>query len=143
MTDKHETTAQHMMAAQTAHIAGRRARLPTAPNPATHIDYLVALAGQAGGGTLTVNLCYVPDKWLVTPESFTHYLDGLDDRETASGEALAALILDDLNNELVPRWAQIIVRDTRILPPGTHGILVEDRQPHWDNVALLSRVGGL
>ena len=44
---------------------------------------------------------------------------------------LAACILDDLNNELVPRWVR--VRLTSTLDQGTTQaeLVMEDRQPNW------------
>ena len=43
------------------------------------------------------------------------------------------MVLDDLNSELVPRWIQVLV-----LTHEEGEVLVEDRQPDWDNASLLA-----
>ena len=52
------------------------------------------------------------------------------------------MILDDINNEVVARWVQITVSspDPTDSALEFHGIVLEDRQPKWDNPALLSRL---
>ena len=48
------------------------------------------------------------------------------------------MVLEDLSSELVPRCVQVLVRHDG--PGGAHRgeILVEDRQPEWDNSPLLA-----
>lgn len=113
----------------------RREHLTTAPNPDARHDYLVELQGNPMPGTrLTVR--YVPDRLILTPPGFTAYLPAL--AALPDGlEALALAVLDDLNNELVPRWAEVTAERTEPLP---HRTVVEDRQPAWDNPALLTRL---
>ena len=48
------------------------------------------------------------------------------------------LIEYDLNNELIPRWVQVTVLGTSA--DMAHRVTLEDRQPRWDNAALLSRM---
>ena len=52
------------------------------------------------------------------------------------------MILDDVNNEVVPRWVQVTVTAPGDRAAGVdgHGVMLEDRQPRWDNPALLSRL---
>ena len=118
----------------------RQSTLETAPNPNPGIDYICQLSVKAVDDYATVSLYYVPDKLLLTTEAFEIYLHGFDSAELNSLEELALGILDDLNNELVARWIQVRVEaDAKGLDRG-HRVMVEDRQPKWDNPFLLSRL---
>jgi NADPH-dependent 7-cyano-7-deazaguanine reductase QueF len=118
--------------------AHRRDSLTTRANPDSRHDYLVTLRADSGPGTwLTVR--YVPDRAVITPEGFAAYVaslpagfDGL--------EAMALAILDDINNEAVPRWVEVQVRRDRPVP---QRVVVEDRQPSWDNPHLFARLSRL
>ena len=113
----------------------RREQLTTVPSPDARHDYLVDLAGDPTPGT-RLAIRYVPDRLIATPEGFAAYLAALDDFD-GGPEALALAVLDDLNNELVPRWAEVTVE--RVLPT-PHRVVVEDRQPNWDNPHLFARM---
>ncbi|MBO43625.1 MAG: hypothetical protein CMM28_07865, partial [Rhodospirillaceae bacterium] len=69
--------------------------------------------------------------------SFEHYLSTLDQTNWQNLETLALEILDDINNEVVPRWAQIVLNSANDKSSNGHRVLVEDRQPNWENVSLL------
>jgi NADPH-dependent 7-cyano-7-deazaguanine reductase QueF len=45
-------------------------------------------------------------------------------------ESLALAILDDINNEAVPRWARVRIT-TRTHGGLHHQVTVEDHQPRW------------
>jgi len=127
-------------------IDARRNLLSNSPNPESKLDYVVTLRGRIGttqeARQATVQLRYVPDKYIVEDIVFRQYLDALADADWNSFEELAALILHDLNNEVVARWAQVSVAriSTTEDPERLHAVTIEDRQPHWDNPALLSRL---
>ncbi len=119
----------------------RRKHLLTEPNPDNHLDYVVSLTGQAplmGGGHARAALLYVPDKSILKAGSLARYLETLAELSWGSLEEVAVTVRDDINNEVVPRWLQITVS----APAGehSHGVVLEDRQPRWDNPALLSRL---
>lgn len=117
----------------------RQARIETVRNPLPRQDYLCKVVGSTPDGTARIELRYVPDKLLLQEDAFGVYLAGLP--ETASLESLTAMVLDDLNNELVPRFVQIrVAADDDGLDAG-HEVLMEDRRPRWDNPALLARLG--
>ena len=127
-------------------LVARRALLETEPNPGGKQDYLIRLSGRVAGtdGALeaSITVRYVPDKRVLTPEGFGRYFGALGLSDWLSLEALAVAMIDDLKNELVARWTQVAAEriDT---PDGTtahHAILIEDRQPRWDNPALLARI---
>lgn len=127
-------------------LTARRERLQTGPCPGNRLDYVVSLSGRvanaAADGAARVAVRYVPDKWILDPASFRAYLANLETLELDSLEAVGVAILDDLNNEVVPRWVQVSVSaaggDAEARE--SHGVLLEDRQPRWDNPALLSRL---
>lgn len=109
--------------------AKRRESLAVAPSPDPRHDYLVGMEGSVGGAAVVVR--YVPDRLIATSESAAAYFAALD--ASASVEALALMVLDDFNNELVPRWIEVrIERDQ----PLRHWTQVEDRQPGWDNAQI-------
>lgn len=110
----------------------RRERLTTAPNPDARHDYLVTLTGAPQPGT-RLELRYVPDRWVIEPAGFAAYLDGLT-TFTGGLEALALAVLDDIGNELVPRWSEVRVESA------SHRVVVEERQPAWDNPHLFARM---
>lgn len=128
-------------AAEAAKAEAARRPIETAPNPDPRIDYLVRLDGavRAADADAQVRLVFVPDKRILPAEALPAYLSGLG-KTAAPGEPerLALRILDDLNDELVPRWLQVTVTTA-----DGRRVLVEDRQPKWDDKALLARVQGL
>lgn len=127
-------------------IGARRNLLVITPNPGTRMDYVVRLDGQVRARTkitaITVNLSYVPDRTILEPMAFGRYLDALSQVPWNSLESVAVAILEDVNNEVVARWVQITVeaRDAVHADGGAHSVMLEDRQPHWENRTLLSRL---
>ena len=112
-------------------------------NPGPHLDYVVTLAGHARGehdGNVTVTLRYVPDRVVLAAAAFQAYLDAVGDG--VSREEMAVTLLEDINNEVVPRWVHVTVAtdaggDDGVL---SHRVTAEDRQPGWSNEAVLSRL---
>ncbi|MBP2298905.1 hypothetical protein [Azospirillum picis] len=113
----------------------RRDRLVTQPSPDPRHDYLVELRGEPQGGTRLL-LRLVPDRLVLEPAGFAGYLGGFADFPGGL-EALALALLDDINNELVPRWVEVTVERDAPLP---HRVVIEDRQPTWDNPQLMGRL---
>jgi len=127
----------------------RREPLATITSPGNRVDFVVSLSGRVAHplhpAPLAVAIRYVPDKWILSPAAFLGYLKNLETPELTSLEAVGVAVLDDINNEVVPRWVQVAVRCAADGSGGheTHGVLLEDRQPRWDNPALLSRLGAI
>jgi hypothetical protein len=113
----------------------RRRPLRVRPMLGTRIDVLTRLDGaiRLAQPRLTapnVSLRYVPDRRVLDPESVAAYLSHIARTLWPGPEELALAILDDINNEAVPRWIQ--VRITAQSPGGLdHRVVVEDRQPQW------------
>ncbi|NQY82224.1 MAG: hypothetical protein HRT36_04195 [Alphaproteobacteria bacterium] len=80
-----------------------------------------------------VRIRYVPDRYRLPEGSFQNYLLTLPDTVWHDISESAFVIMDDLSNQLVPKWIQVMVQTA------TDAALVEDRQPQWQNAALLSR----
>ncbi len=127
-------------------IQERRALLETDRNPDYKLDYVSSLRGRmtAHGpdGNSIVGLRYIPDRLILRPAAFARYLDALGSLEWASLEEAAAAVLNDVNNELVARWVQVFISAPEQAQAGVdrHEVLLEDRQPNWDNPGLLSRL---
>lgn len=121
-----------------------RPLLSTAANPDAHSDYVVGIEAETpllpGLGGVRVALRYVPDKLILQPACLDGYLSALACPQWTTLEALALALQDDLNDALVPRWLELSIHPLEALSAVRHSVLVEDRQPHWHNPALLARL---
>ena len=117
--------------------------LGTIPNPSREIDCLVLLDGtmrpRGAAAPLGLTLRYIPDRLIIEPDKWQGYLAALSTQNMPALEALAVRVLSDANNEIVPRWLSVVVSDSS----SSHKVIVEDRQPKWDNPDLLRRVPGI
>ena len=124
----------------------RRALIKTVANPDSNVDYVVDLRGHisfpGGGGRSSVEIRYVPDRWILQVETFDAYLKAVGGQEWPTLEELATTVLNDIANEVVPRWLQAIVSapDDEHSSVDRHGVMLEDRQPNWNNPQLLARL---
>ena len=107
-----------------------RELLAVAPSPDPRHDYLVGLEGVVGDAAIAVR--YVPDRLVATAQSIAGYFAALD--PNLDVETIALTVLDDFNNELVPRWIEVLAQRDQ---PLRHWAQVEDRQPGWDNAHIL------
>ena len=116
-----------------------RSRLQSFANPNPKIDYISRLNGDAQNGALTVSLFYVPDKLVLLTAAFQEYLADIQITETAALEPVALQVLDDINNEVVPRWVEVKIW-ARSESKKTTNVIVVDQQPKWTNPSLLARL---
>ena len=127
--------------------AQRRALLATTPNPGERLDYLVMLEGAVDLGgydrRVAARLCYVADRRVLSLDAFSAYLDAVAKSAWPTLEAAAIFMLGDINNELIPRWAQIRLITGSDGREHGHSVIIEDRQPGWDNPTILARHGML
>lgn len=116
----------------------RRALLRFAANPDPALDYMVTVTASLPDGS-GVELRFVPDQQLLDTACLPEYLAAL---PAVAPEPAAAALLGDLANELLPRWLRVTV--TSAGPAGIrHVVVMEERQPRWDNPALLGRLAPL
>ena len=125
-------------------VESRRALLRFSKNPTDTDDYLVSLGGLLkvqDHGTFNVRVTYVPDALLLDVSSLHYYLRTLSHSPAITPEQSGKTLLEDANNELVPRW----IRITLISRPegekvGSYRCLFQDSQPNWSNSELTAAV---
>lgn len=122
----------------------RRAPLLTRPTPAPGLDAVAVLWRTLADGT-AVQVRFVPDRHVLAAGAWEAYTRLLDQPEHGFAadipERLAAAVLSDCANQLVPRWLEVTV--TRHSgPPETagHRVRLEERQPGWANPDLMNRL---
>jgi hypothetical protein len=108
----------------------RRALLAVRPNPAERLDYRVTLTADLAAGALVLD--YVPDRVVLDPAAVARYAAMLEAETWPGLEALGVAILDDVNNEAVPRWLRVTLR------AGGQTVTLIDRQPGWSDRLGLS-----
>jgi len=127
-------------------LATRRTLLNVSPNPNLNLDYVTGFEGRIGAPAFEhpadVILRYVPDRSILEAASYEAYLETIEQGSWGSLEEMAVTLLDDIRNELVARWVQVIVKHQ---PQGLshlqrQAITLEDYQPNWDNEELLSHL---
>lgn len=130
----------------------RRQTLTGTANPSDRMEYIVTLFGSIAIESVAKNVAlkirYIPDKSILERKAFEAYLRVLEQTAWPNLEDLAAAILDDMNNEIISRWIQIELTTEGTAPKadggemefGDYTVLIEDRQPKWDNPVLLSRI---
>ena len=127
-------------------LTSRRTLLIVSPNPNSKLDYVTGFEGRIAPPALQspaeVVLRYVPDRLVLDVSSFEKYLDGVEQSNWNSLEDIAVTILDDIRNELVARWVQVVVKNQPLdhAHLNRHVIALEDYQPNWDNEELLSHL---
>tara|TARA_B100000674_G_scaffold460631_1_gene438885 strand:+ start:1311 stop:1712 length:402 start_codon:yes stop_codon:yes gene_type:complete len=127
-------------------IYQRRNLILTEPNPGPRIDYVVTLQSNLTGAKdvfpARLTLRYVPDRLILKTNSLAEYYAEIANIEFENFEAAAVLLMDDFNNELVPRWISLRL-DKQTADNDQvfhHETALEDRQPKWGNPRLLDRL---
>ena len=123
----------------------RRGHLTSTANPDKKLDYIVTLEGHLPNShshSRHIVLRYVPDRDVLDAKAFGAYLEALATDTWNTPEDLAVTVLTDINNEIVARWIQVSLRVPELQHHAvqTHAVVIEDRQPGWDNAGLLSRL---
>jgi 7-cyano-7-deazaguanine reductase len=116
-----------------------RTQLRSIANPNPKIDYISLLEGKFPNSELLVTFSYVPDKLVLLTKAFQEYLKYLELDEILALEPIALRLLDDINNEVVPRWAEIKI-STCLGAETSSSVIVVDQQPRWANPGLLARL---
>ena len=116
-----------------------RTQLQSVANPNPKIDYISLLQATVPNSELLITLSYVPDKLVLLTKAFQEYLKYLELDEILALEPIALRLLDDINNEVVPRWAEIKI-STCFGAETSSSVIVVDQQPRWANPGLLARL---
>ena len=129
----------------------RRQLMVLSSNPDETIDFLVSLSGQVKQPlwystehspikSIAIRICYVPDRLILEETSLPIYLDGIRTEKFSNKEQAGITLLNDLNNELVPRWLRVTLTSMNEIHgyPHTYEVCFQDSQPNWNNSKLLS-----
>ncbi|MBE1236864.1 hypothetical protein IHV25_04280 [Phaeovibrio sulfidiphilus] len=117
-------------------MESRRDLLSLRPNPAPHWDHLSILRDLPVALHNKVSLQYIPDRHLLDPVSFRHYLAVLSSIPWPGPEELCLAIADDVSNQVMPRWLQVTV--TFSSSDGQQNQAVaQDTQPGWSGKPII------
>ncbi len=120
----------------------RRTALTPTTSPRTGLDYVATLGGRLEAkpwpAPISVGLRYVPDDFVLSPESLQSYLAVLGSSEWDTLEQLGASMTGDIDAELLPRWMRVRLC-VRVLD-SEHRVDFEQTKPGWDNRMLLARL---
>lgn len=111
-------------------------------NPYRNKTYTVSIVQEItlGSQTFLFGLRYAPDKLLIDHEGLAGYLEQIVAHNPKKAEILAHDILEDVMNQIIPKWIEVNLRQN----PNKFGqnilITIEDRQPGWEEDALLKRL---
>lgn len=145
MTDHHATPPTRPAAHQGEQMRQRRQLIQRQPSPSSGHDYLVdlrvMLSLHAPIGAAELVLRYVPDRDILLTDQLQPYWRTIEATSWQSEAEAALAILEDMNNELIPRWQQVQLR-TSGAQSGEAGrmVTVEDSQPGWYNQRLIARL---
>ncbi len=120
----------------------RRDILTSSPNPDRSLDYISVLSGHLSTvpdrTPHDARLRYVPGNFILHPDSWQRYLEVLGTMQWDSMEKLAVTLVADTNDHLVPRWIEVSLTANRA---GTDmQVIVNDREPGWNNENILARL---
>lgn len=92
-------------------------------------------------GTFDVRVTYVPDSCILNVTSLHSYLTALANFPEMTPERSGKTLLEDANNELVPRWVRVtLIGRPEVETVGSYRCLFQDSQPNWSNPALTAAV---
>jgi len=104
------------------------------PDPNKSHDYIIDLKGKMPDAKILLR--YVPDQLIIPLDKFNKYLKFF--KDVKSCEKIAGIILDDINNELLPSWIHVEVKSKK--DDTKQHVVIEDSQPGWNNKELLMRL---
>lgn len=122
----------------------RRTQIPSLPAPSTRHDYIIdheyrasGTVVSAGEASINILLRYVPDRRLLDPAAgLSAYFAELQNQPAHTLADLALTVLEDLNDEVIPKWLQV----TAAIPSQATKVIIEDQQPGWNNQRLIARL---
>ncbi len=75
---------------------------------------------------------FIPDLLILDQDALKNYLDSLHIVKANTIEELTLNILDDITDQLIPRWIELTVR-TKYHNRDITTISIEESQPNWKN----------
>ena len=119
--------------------------LSSFPNPYRNKTYIVAIIQEISlnGQAFKFGLRYTPDKLLLDHEGLAGYLEQMLNRESKKAELLAHDILEDIMNQIIPKWIEINLKHEENKFGQNVLVTIEDRQPGWENSPLINRLTAL
>ncbi len=127
-------------------VFARRALLQGQENPGGRTDYVSGLQGRLTaknlGGNIVSIVRYVPDRFVLVPDSFNSYLKTMETLPWPTLEDLATALVKDISNEMLTRWTQVNLKADQadFAHVAAHEVTIEDRQPGWRNDDLIYRL---
>ena len=123
-------------------------KIPVRKNPRANRDCVIELKThfalppnpETAGSGLAIRIRYVPDRLIADLQKIKSYYNSLAAHSLDGIEEMANAIVDDFSNELIPRWVGVDVTMTRESDSASGSVHVEDKQPLWENSALLQRL---
>ena len=108
-------------------------------NPNSSIDYLVQFdcTMVCANRSLSLSIRMVPDRWVMEDACLQNYI-ALLSASVAPIETLANQILADLLNTLIPRFLHVELCHKQ--GNQSHRVVMEEKQPKWNNAGLLARL---
>ncbi len=120
----------------------RRLLLSSEPNPDRRLDYVSSLGASINasvtGSVVQFRVSYVPDQLILVPTSLNDYLEKTGALQWPSLEEFAVTVLNDINDELIARWIEVSF--TAEADGRHHEVMLEERQPQWQDQGILSRL---
>ena len=86
---------------------------------------------------------YVPDKILLAQEGVCDYLTQTLGMEARGIEQLTHDILEDVMDHIIPKWIEVTLKQKQNKAGQEVVVIMEDRQPGWENEPLLKRLPAL
>ena len=125
-------------------VQSRRTLLTCGSNPNDMSAFLISLGDSLmmeDHGTFDVRVTYVPGSFILNVTSFHSYLMALGTSTEMTPERSGKTLLEDINNELVPRWVRVTLIGRRAAAVGgSYRCLFQDSQPNWSNPSLTAAV---
>lgn len=111
--------------------------LTSFPNPFRRKTYTVSMMQDVtiGRRDYLFSLRYIPDKLLLDNEGLNRYLH---QREAGRVETLAHDIMDDIMDQIIPKWIEVNLRQKNNKFGQNILVTMTDRQPGWQDDAFLN-----
>ena len=86
-----------------------------------------------------LSIRFIPDLLILDQDALKNYLDSLHIVKANTIEEVTLNILDDITDQLIPRWIELTVW-TKDCNRNITTISIEESQPNWKNTGILDRL---